>query len=111
MDCLFCKIAEKKISADVIYENDKVIIFKDIEPKAPVHLLVIPKLHINSLNDVDTNNCNIINEIFLSIVYTCKKIGLSSYRIVNNCGSSAGQTVNHIHFHILGGRNMNWPPG
>lgn len=112
-DCIFCKIINGEIPAKKIYENEKVIAFNDINPVAPIHILVIPKEHIESSNYIDENNKDIIGHIFLAIKEICnsEKIEEQGYRIVSNCGDIGGQTVDHIHFHILGGRNMSWPPG
>lgn len=112
-DCIFCKIINGEIPSDIVYENDKIIAFNDINPVAPVHILVIPKSHIQSLNDIDEKNIDIIKDIFSAIteIVKLKNIDKDGYRIVNNCGDLGGQTVNHLHFHILGSRNLTWPPG
>ncbi|WDV44533.1 histidine triad nucleotide-binding protein [Clostridiaceae bacterium M8S5] len=111
-DCIFCKIVNGDIPCDKIYENENVIAFKDIQPQAPVHVLVIPKEHIESLNDID-ENLDIIKDIHLAINKIVKEYNIDrdGYRVVNNCGKQGGQTVNHLHYHVLGGRNLNWPPG
>ncbi|MGL5086891.1 MAG: HIT domain-containing protein, partial [Clostridium sp.] len=95
------------------YEDEKVLAFYDINPEAPVHFLVIPKNHIASTNEIDKLNCGIISHIFLVINKLVEETGINSdgYRIVNNCGKLGGQTVDHIHFHVLGGRKLTWPPG
>lgn len=113
MDCIFCKIANKEISSDIIYEDDRVIAFKDVNPQSPVHILVIPKEHIESSNHIDDNNSDLIGHIFIVIRNLVDQAGISQngYRIVNNCGVFGGQTVSHLHFHILGGRKFSWPPG
>ena len=112
MSCIFCKIINKEIPAKIIYEDDKILIFNDINPEAPVHFLVIPKKHIESAEKIDSENSNIISHIFIKISEITKKLELKNgFRIVNNCGADGGQTVNHIHFHVLGGRKLNWPPG
>ncbi|MDF3818691.1 histidine triad nucleotide-binding protein [Leptospira sp. 96542] len=112
-DCIFCKIIDGKISAKKEFENDSIVIFHDITPQAPIHLLAIPKLHITSANDINQSNANLISEIFNNIPIITKSLGISEsgYRIVNNCGTFGGQTVHHLHFHILGGRRLTWPPG
>lgn len=112
-DCLFCKIVSGEIQSTKVYEDEKVIAFNDISPQSPVHILVIPKEHIASMNDIDEDNHNIIGHIHLAIKKIAEEKGLAKkgYRIVNNCGRGAGQEVDHIHFHLLGGRNMQWPPG
>lgn len=112
-DCIFCKIANGEIPADKIYEDDKVIVFNDINPQSPVHFLVIPKEHISSIKEIDENNVSIISHIVLIIKKIAKEKGLDEkgYRIINNCGEYGGQTVEHLHFHVLGGRQLLWPPG
>lgn len=112
-DCIFCKIAKGEVPSDIIYEDDKIIAFNDLNPQAPVHFLVIPKEHISSMNEIDENNVSIISHISLVINKIAKEKGIDEkgYRIVNNCGEFGGQTVEHLHFHILGGRKMLWPPG
>lgn len=111
-DCIFCSIAEGKIPTNKIYEDDKVIAFNDITPQSPVHILIIPKLHVPSIIDVDEDS-EILNHIFKVIKRLVKEQGLDEkgFRIVNNCGEEGGQTVPHLHFHLLGGRQMQWPPG
>ena len=112
-DCIFCKIIAGEIPSKKIYEDDKVLAFYDISPEAPVHFLVIPKEHISSANELTEENCEIVSHIFMVINKIVKELGIadSGYRIVNNCGADGGQTVNHIHFHILGSRELIWPPG
>lgn len=112
-DCIFCKIVNREIPTEFIYEDDKVVAFNDISPQAPVHILVIPKEHIPSLREVNDNNSHIIGHIHVVINKIAKDKGLSEegFRVVNNCGDHGGQTVGHVHFHILGGRQMKWPPG
>ena len=112
-DCLFCKIANKEIPSDAVFENEDVFAFNDINPESPVHILVVPKIHISSLNDVNKENSKYISRIFEVIPEIARKAGIdeSGYRIVSNCGKDAMQTVNHIHFHILGKRSLQWPPG
>lgn len=111
MDCIFCRIVARNIPAEIVYENDSVLAFKDLNPVAPVHFLVIPKKHIVCANDINSENKNLIAEVFEAISVICKKQNISEYRIVNNCGAGAGQTVSHLHFHVLGGRELKWPPG
>lgn len=112
-DCIFCKIVNNEIPATIIYEDDKVVAFNDIDPQSPIHIIVIPKEHIPSMNDIDETNSDILSYIHLVIKNIAKEKGLAEkgYRIVNNCGEQGGQTVDHLHFHLLGGRNMQWPPG
>ena len=113
MDCIFCKIASKEINSEIIYEDDKIIAFNDLDPKAPTHILIIPKKHISSTNEIDETNKDIIAHIYELIPNIAKDHGFSQsgYRIVNNCGNDGGQSVNHIHFHLLAGRQLLWPPG
>lgn len=113
MDCIFCKIINNEIPSNKIYEDDKVLAFHDISKEAPIHFLVIPKEHIESANEINSKNADIISHIFLVINKIVKDLGIaeSGYRIVNNCGKDGGQTVNHIHFHVLGQRDLKWPPG
>ena len=107
-DCLFCKIAEKKINSEIVYENDHVIAFKDIHPIAPVHVLVIPKKHITSLNEVDVSNMKCIDECMLAIKEVAKICGVydDGYRVVSNIGKNGGQVVKHLHFHVIGGKKL-----
>ena len=113
MDCIFCKIIKGEIPSDKVYESDNVLAFKDINPMAPVHVLIIPKEHIASLNEINAENANLIAEVYAAAAEIAKQLGVaeSGYRVVTNCGQAAGQTVNHIHFHLLGGRDLAWPPG
>lgn len=113
MDCIFCKIVKGDIPSNKIYEDDKVLAFHDISPEAPIHFLVIPKEHIKSANDINENNSHIISHIFLVINKLVRELNIAEtgYRIVNNCGKDGGQTVDHIHFHVLGQRDLKWPPG
>lgn len=112
-DCIFCKIAEKKIPAKIVYEDTEAIAFEDINPQAPVHTLVIPKKHIPTLLDLREEDNNLIGHLIkvANKVATDKGIAERGFRIVTNCNPESGQTVYHIHLHILGGRRMNWPPG
>ena len=111
-DCLFCKIIDKEIPSDIIYEDDQVLAFNDINPLAPVHFLVIPKEHIKSADEIDETHKSLMGHIIYVAAKLAEENELDAgYRIVNNCGSQGGQTVDHIHFHVLGKRNMQWPPG
>ena len=112
-DCLFCKIVEKKIPADIVYESENIIAFKDIEPKAPIHCLIIPKKHISTINDIDGSNSNIIGLMYEAAAQLARTLNVDKdgYRVVMNCNSNGGQTVYHIHLHFLAGRRFSWPPG
>ena len=113
MDCIFCKIANKEIPSSIVYEDDDVIAFKDLNPEAPVHVLVIPKKHISSLNAANSDDQQLLGKLMLTIPKIAAEQGIaeSGYRVVNNCGEQGGQTVMHLHFHLLGGREMLWPAG
>lgn len=112
-DCIFCKIIKGEIPSAKVYEDDKILCFKDINPEAPVHVLIIPKKHIRSLNDLEESDKDIISYVFMKGKELAKTLGIDEkgYRIVMNCGDDAGQTVKHMHFHLLGGRVFGWPPG
>lgn len=107
MNCVFCKIVSREIPADVVYETENVLVFRDINPQAPVHLLTIPKRHAEELSEIT----DLAGDILEAIGKAAKNLGLTDYRIVLNKGPQAGQAVSHLHFHILGGRQMAWPPG
>ena len=110
--CIFCKIVAGEIPSAKVYEDDQVLAFKDIEAQAPVHILMIPKEHIASADDLTEENAQIVAHIFAVAKKIAAAEGLTNgYRIVNNCGEDGGQTVKHLHFHLLGGRSMAWPPG
>ena len=110
MDCLFCKIAAGEIPSKKAYEDEKVYAFYDIDPQAPVHILVIPKEHIQSVDAVDASNCELVGYIFTVIAKVAKEQGLTNgYRVVSNIGADGGQSVPHLHFHILGGKELAWP--
>ncbi|MFR9297091.1 MAG: histidine triad nucleotide-binding protein [Aedoeadaptatus pacaensis] len=112
MDCLFCKIIEGEIPSQCLYEDDKIYVFKDIDPQAPVHFLVIPKKHIDSLDTMADEDAELIGYVFKKIRDLAKEQGLKDgYRVVNNIGEDGGQSVKHMHFHVLGGRSLQWPPG
>lgn len=113
MECLFCKIINKQIPAKIVFENERILAFGDINPQAPVHILIIPKMHIPSLNEISSENASILGEIQNVAKDIAKKenLGEVGYRIVLNCGVNAGQAVFHIHYHLLGGRKFTWPPG
>ncbi|MCM8899833.1 histidine triad nucleotide-binding protein [Caldicoprobacter algeriensis] len=111
--CIFCKIVDKQIPSRIVYEDDSILAFHDIDPKAPVHVLVIPKQHITSINEVTQENSQVIAHIFATMPKIAQQLGIkdSGYRVVVNCGKDAGQAVNHLHYHVLGGRSLTWPPG
>lgn len=113
MDCLFCKIIKGEIPSKKVYEDEKVFAFYDISPAAPVHVLLIPKEHIPSANALTAENAAVVGHIFTVAASIAKELGIAEngYRIVNNCGEDGGQTVHHLHFHLLGGRSLQWPPG
>ncbi len=110
-DCLFCKIAGGEIPSSKLYEDEQCFAFYDIAPQAPTHFLVIPKGHIASVAEVTEENSAVVAHIFQVIADVAKKLGLDSYRVVSNIGEQAGQSVHHLHFHVLSGRDMTWPPG
>ena len=110
-DCLFCKIAKGDIPSNKVYEDELCLAFYDIDPQAPAHFLVIPKPHIGSVSEVTEDNAAVVAHIFAVISKVTKQLGLDSYRVVSNIGEQAGQSVFHLHFHVLGGRDMTWPPG
>ena len=112
MDCLFCKIAAGETPSKKAYEDEKVYAFYDIDPQAPVHILVIPKEHIQSVSQITPENQEIVGHIFTVIAKLAKELDLKDgYRVVSNVGEQGGQSVPHLHFHLLGGRNLGWPPG
>lgn len=110
-NCLFCKIIKGEIPSDKLYEDDDVFVFRDISPQAPVHFLVIPKKHIQGPSDVSQTDEQLIGKMMRVGTEVAKQEGIEQFRVVFNNGEQAGQTVFHIHMHILGGRNLNWPPG
>ncbi|MCK4869527.1 MAG: histidine triad nucleotide-binding protein [Gammaproteobacteria bacterium] len=113
MDCLFCKIIAGEIPADIIYHDDDVLVFNDINPQAPVHKIIIPKKHIATLNDITEKEAPLIGHMLLVAKNIAHELNIadSGYRTIFNCNSDAGQEVFHIHLHLLGGRKMHWPPG
>lgn len=111
-DCVFCKIVKKEIPAEIFYEDESVLVFKDIHPAAPVHLLLIPKKHIPTLFDIKEEDELVLGRLQLTAVRLAKKLNLEKgFRLVCNCKEHAGQMVFHIHYHLLGGRPLQWPPG
>ncbi|MEE0928631.1 MAG: histidine triad nucleotide-binding protein [Acutalibacteraceae bacterium] len=112
MDCLFCKIIAGEIPSTKIYENEWVYAFADIDPQAPFHAIIVPKEHIASAAEITAENSGLIAKIFEAVAEIAKQENLEKgFRVVNNCGSDGGQTVGHIHFHLLARRNLQWPPG
>jgi len=112
-DCLFCKMVSRQIQPSTVFEDEDILAFKDINPQAPVHILVIPKEHIATLNDLDPKHSQLTGKMIQTAVALAHKNGIaeSGYRTVLNCNADAGQSVFHIHLHLLGGRSMSWPPG
>lgn len=112
-ECIFCQIAAGKIASDIVYEDSDVIAFTDVDPEAPTHLLIVPRRHVASLNDTDAGDAELLGKLMATAVELAKQRNLENngYRLVMNTGSGAGQTVDHIHLHLLGGRALTWPPG
>ena len=112
-DCLFCKIIAAEIPADIIYESPDVIAFRDINPQAPTHVLIVPRRHIATINELADTHPDLAGRLFLAARDIAKQEGFAEdgYRVTMNCNAAAGQTVFHIHLHLLGGRNFTWPPG
>ena len=112
-ECLFCKMVSGQIKPNTVYEDSDVLAFKDINPQAPVHVLIIPKKHITTLNDLGTEHAELVGKLYLAAAKVAKQSGVadSGYRTVMNCNADAGQSVWHVHLHLLGGRLMHWPPG
>lgn len=112
-DCLFCKILDGEIPAEIVHESDTTIAFRDINPQAPTHVLVIPRRHISTINDLDDKDTGLVGEMYLAAKAIAAEEGIADlgYRAVMNCNEGAGQSVFHIHLHVLGGRPLDWPPG
>lgn len=112
-DCLFCKIAAGEIPSNKLYEDDQILVFHDIDPQAPVHFLVIPKEHIDSAACLTEENAPLIGHVYATIARLAKELGVdeSGYRVVTNVGEDGGQSVKHLHFHVLAKRSLAWPPG
>jgi histidine triad (HIT) family protein len=111
-DCIFCKIARKEIPGKLVYEDEQMICCHDLEPQAPVHALLIPKRHIDSLDGTEESDAALLGHMLLKVKEIAGILGLENgYRLVNNCGEDGMQTVRHLHFHLLGKRRMGWPPG
>ena len=112
-DCLFCKIVAGEIPADIIFETETAIAFRDINPQAPTHVLIIPRRHIPTINDLQSGDEEIVGDLYMAAARIAADEGIAEdgYRVVMNCNEGAGQTVFHIHLHLVGGRPMGWPPG
>ncbi|GJL55912.1 MAG: histidine triad nucleotide-binding protein [Nitrospirales bacterium] len=112
-DCIFCGIVDSSIPSTTVYEDDECLAFEDLNPQAPVHVLVIPKRHVIALSDVQESDRNLLGQVMLACSRVAQQKGLPEhgYRVVTNIGKEAGQTVFHLHFHVLGGRRLTWPPG
>lgn len=112
-DCLFCKIAAGEIPADIVHEDETLLAFRDISPQAPTHVLIIPRKHIATINDLSESDTDDIGRLFLAAAQIARAEGIAEdgYRVTMNCNAGAGQTVFHVHLHMLGGRQMTWPPG
>ena len=112
MSCIFCEIVKKQIPSSIIYEDKQILAFKDVTPQAPIHVLIIPKEHIASTDEITSSNCSVVAHIFEKIPQIANTLEIKNgYRIVINCGKEGGQTVEHLHFHLLADREMTWPPG
>lgn len=113
MDCIFCKIANKEIPAKIAFENERLVAFHDLFPAAPTHVLIIPKTHHSTLNDLTPEQAPLIGEMVQTAAQLARELGIADdgYRVVMNCNPNGGQSVYHIHLHLLGGRRMSWPPG
>ncbi|TDX28065.1 histidine triad (HIT) family protein [Modicisalibacter xianhensis] len=113
MDCLFCKMVEREIEPDIVYEDDHVLAFNDIDPKAPTHILIVPKKHIATLNDIEEADLALIGRLQFTAAKLAKQQGFADdgYRVVMNCNEDGGQSVYHIHMHLMGGRHFTWPAG
>lgn len=112
-ETIFTKIINKEIPAEILYEDDEILAFKDVSPQAPVHFLVIPKIEIKTINDIEEDQATLIGKMVLTAQKIVKQQGIADdgYRLVMNCNEHGGQTVYHIHMHVLGGRHLDWPPG
>ena len=113
-DCIFCKIAQKEIPSQLVYEDEQVVAFKDLEPQAPVHVLIIPKKHVESIMSLKAEDKDLVSHILIEVIPQLAKelqVDEKGFRVVANTGDEGGQSVKHLHFHLLGGRSMQWPPG
>ena len=113
MDCIFCKIADKKIKTEFVYADDRVIAFKDINPVSPEHMLIVPKQHIDKISGLTTKDDSLISHLIhvANTIARKKHLDKKGYRLIFNCGEDGGQIINHMHLHLIGGRKLNWPPG
>jgi histidine triad (HIT) family protein len=113
LDCIFCQIVHHQIDSTIVYENDDIVAFEDIDPQAPIHILIVPKRHISTLLELKDHDIHILQQLFAVAqhVVAIKDIEHSGFRLVFNCNPDGGQTIYHLHAHILGGRKMDWPPG
>lgn len=113
MDCLFCKIIDREIPADIVFEDDEVLAFSDINPQAPTHLVIVPKRHIATLNDIEEGDLALVGRLQYTAARLAREKGFAEdgYRVVMNCNEQGGQTVYHIHMHLMGGRRFTWPAG
>jgi histidine triad (HIT) family protein len=112
-DCIFCRIASGEIQADVVHETERVIAFRDLDPRAPVHVLIIPRRHIASVTELTEADVSVMGELFIAARQVAEQedVAESGYRLVMNAGKNGGQSVGHVHLHVLGGRRLTWPPG
>lgn len=112
-DCLFCRIVRREIPSQIVHETDELLAFRDIDPKAPLHVLIVPKRHISTVNDVEPSDAALLGQLFVAARTMAAEQGVAEdgYRLVVNTNAGAGQTVFHIHMHLLGGRGLSWPPG
>ena len=112
-DCIFCKISAGEINSDIVHETDRIVAFRDVNPQAPTHILIIPRQHIATINDLTASDAELVGQLYLAAKKIAADEGLANpgYRVVMNCNAGAGQSVFHVHLHLLGGRPFNWPPG
>jgi histidine triad (HIT) family protein len=113
MDCLFCKIIDREIPGDIVFEDDEVLAFNDLNPQAPTHILIVPKKHIATLNDIEEGDLSLVGRLQYTAAWLAAERGFAEegYRLVMNCNEAGGQTVYHIHMHLMGGRRFTWPAG
>ncbi len=112
-DCLFCRMVAREIEPDVVYETERVLAFKDLDPQGPVHILIIPKEHISTINDLNETHVHVAGEMMLAAQVVANKLNIAEngFRLIMNCNEYGGQSVYHIHMHLIGGRQLSWPPG